>query len=147
MPAGRPTKFKAEYIEQARKLCQLGATDRELADFFEIAESTLYLWKAENQEFSEALKVGKDTADDRVERSLYLRACGYTHPDVHVSNYQGEVSLTPIIKHYPPESVAGIFWLKNRRPSEWRDKREITGADGSPLAVQIIRYADGNAAE
>ncbi len=36
MPAGRPSKFKDEYIEQARKLAALGATDQEIADFFEV---------------------------------------------------------------------------------------------------------------
>lgn len=126
--SGRPTSYKPEYCEHAVKLCKLGATDRELADFFDIAESTLNLWKQQHSEFSESIKEGKLQADAHVAERLYQRAMGYSHPEVHVSNYQGEVTLTPLTKHYPPDSTAAIFWLKNRRPEQWRDKteREIT---------------------
>jgi hypothetical protein len=123
--AGRPSSYRPEYAEQAQKLCKLGATDRELADFFGVAESTLNLWKLQHETFSESLKLGKDAADERVSKSLYHRAIGYSHPDVHVSNFQGEVTLTPIVKVYPPETVACIFWLKNRQPEAWRDKVEV----------------------
>lgn len=126
--AGRPTLFKPEYAEQAEKLCKLGATDGELADFFGVAESTINLWKLEHPKFSESIKSGKVKADSDVVESLYKRAMGYEHPEVHVSNYQGEVTLTPLTKRYPPDPTAAIFWLKNRRPEQWRDKteREIT---------------------
>ncbi len=139
-PVGRPSKFKPEFIKQAKKLCQLGATDRELADFFGVAESTLHLWKLEHPEFSESLKAGKDVADDRVERSLYQRACGYSHPDVHITSYEGDVTITPIIKHYPPDATSGIFWLKNRRKEDWRDKidHSHTGIPKSAPATIII---------
>lgn len=135
---GRPTLYKPEYVEQAKKLCLLGATDRELADFFKVSEQTLNSWKTQHTGFLESLKVGKEQADQRVERSLYQRALGYSHPDVHVSNFQGAVTLTPIIKHYPPETTAGIFWLKNRRPEEWRDRIEHTGKDGGPIQTEEL---------
>jgi hypothetical protein len=125
-PGGRPSSYQPEFAAQAQKLTKLGATDRELADFFEVAESTLNLWKLQHAEFSESLKLGKEEADNRVEQSLYHRAMGYSHPDVHITNFQGEVTQTPIIKTYPPETVACIFWLKNRRGKEWRDKTETT---------------------
>jgi hypothetical protein len=135
---GRPSLYKPEYVVQAKKLCLLGATDRELADFFKVSEQTLNTWKAQHPEFLESLKVGKEQADQRVERSLYQRAVGYSHPDVHVSNFQGDVTLTPITKHYPPETTAGIFWLKNRRPEEWRDRIEHTGKDGGPIQTEEL---------
>lgn len=140
-PIGRPSKYKPEYAGMAKKLCDgRGATDRELADFFSVAESTLNLWKLEHAEFSEALKVGKDVADDRVERSLYQRACGSSHDDVHISNFQGDVTITPIVKHYPPDTTAGIFWLKNRRKGQWRDKidHSHTGIPQTAPATIII---------
>lgn len=121
----RPSKYQAVFCEQSEKLCKLGATDRELADFFEVSESTLNLWKLEYPEFSESLKHGKEVADQRVEQSLYHRAMGYSHDAVHVSNYQGEVTLTPIIERYPPDTTACIFWLKNRQPEQWRDVQKI----------------------
>lgn len=129
MPAGRPTKYKSEYAEQAFKLCLLGATDDRLADFFEVAESTLHLWKKENPEFSEAIKRGKDEADAKVAESLYNRALGYSHPEDKIFNVQGkggpEPMIVPTIKHYPPDATSAIFWLKNRQKEKWRDKTEV----------------------
>ena len=121
---GRPTKYKAEYTKQAEKLCKLGATDSDLADFFEVSQSTLNLWKITHKPFSESLKLGKEPADDRVERSLYERATGYSHEDTHISMFQGDITETPITKHYPPDTTACIFWLKNRRPEEFRQNPE-----------------------
>lgn len=138
---GRPSKYKPEFDEQAEKLCKLGATDRELSDFFEVNESTLNLWKAEHSSFSKSLKRGKEESDNRVEQSLYRRAVGYSHDDVHVSNYQGDVTLTPLVKHYPPDTVACIFWLKNRKAADWREVKavELTGRDGGPVVVSATQ--------
>lgn len=134
---GRPTKFKEEFIAQAEKLCKLGATDMEVADFFEIEVRTLYRWKGENEAFCQALKVGKDVADDRVERSLFARANGYEHDEVDIRVIANEIVQTPIRKYYPPDTTAAIFWLKNRRQKEWRETKavELTGANGGPVVV------------
>lgn len=134
---GRPTKYKAEYAKQAEKLCKLGATDKELAEFFEVSEVTINAWKAKYTGFLKALKAGKGEADDRVERSLYQRAVGYSHPDTHISNYQGAVTKTDITKHYPPDTTAAIFWLKNRRKDEWRDKYEHGGDPDQPIIHEV----------
>ena len=120
----RPSKYKSEFIEQAAKLCKLGATDIEIADFFEVNVATLYRWKNEYPEFCESLKVSKAVADDRVERSLFARANGYEHEEVDIRVVNGEIVQTPIRKLYAPDTTACIFWLKNRRPEEWRDKVE-----------------------
>lgn len=140
MGAGRPSKFKTEYVEQARKLAELGATDREAADFFGVAESTLHLWKHQHREFSEALKVGKEIADNRVEQSLYRRALGYSHDAVKIMTVEGEVHVEPFVEHYPPDTTAAIFWLKNRKPDAWRDKTEHEHSGG--VTVQINRLAE-----
>jgi hypothetical protein len=140
MPAGRPSKFKKEYIAQAKKLCKLGATDSEIADFFGIEVRTLYRWKNESDEFCQSLKSGKAEADERVERSLFARALGYEHPEVDIRVVDKEIVQTPIVKYYPPDTTAAIFWLKNRKPGEWRDKQEVehAGPDGGPIQVQRI---------
>lgn len=126
---GRPSSYKPEFVEQARKLCQLGATDLELADFFGVTDRTIYRWQTEFPEFCQALKAGKDPADDRVERSLFHRANGYTYDAVKIMAVKGEVVKVPYREHVPPDTTACLFWLKNRRPDKWRDiqKHEIGG--------------------
>ena len=121
---GRPTAYQASFVEQAKKLCALGATDAEMADFFGVAVSTFYKWKSEFAEFSEAIKSAKEIADERVERSLYHRAVGYTFDSEKVFQFQGEVVRAPTKEHVPPDTTAAIFWLKNRRPKDWRDVRQ-----------------------
>jgi len=124
-PGGRPSKFKDEFCAQGSKLAALGATDREIADFFEVTESTLYLWKNTHPEFSEALKTGKGPADNRVEQSLYRRATGYTYDAEKIFQYEGTPVRVDYVEHVAPDVTACIFWLKNRRPEEWREKSEV----------------------
>lgn len=140
-PGGRPTKFKTEFVEQARKLASLGATDREAAEFFGINEATLHRWKHTKAEFCEALKVGKETADQRVEQSLYRRAVGYDHDAVKIFMPAGSPApvYAPFVEHTPPDTTAGIFWLKNRKPAEWRDKVEHTHGADDALAELLLR--------
>lgn len=135
----RPSKYKPEFVKQAEKLCALGATDIELADFFEVSVATLYRWKNEHEEFCEALKVSKEIADDRVERSLFARANGYEHDEVDIRVVGGEVVQTPIRKFYPPDTTACIFWLKNRRPDLWRDKVEQDVKHSGEVFQKVVR--------
>jgi hypothetical protein len=121
---GHPTDFRQEFVKQAEGLCKLGATDQELADFFEVDVRTIYRWKATHDNFCQAIKAGKVEADDRVERSLFARANGYEHNEVDIRVVGGEIVQTPIRKFYPPDTAACIFWLKNRRKEQWRDKIE-----------------------
>lgn len=143
MPAGRPSLFREEYIEQARKLCAMGATDQELADFFEVEVRTIYRWKNEHPEFSQSLKIGKDIADERVERSLYQKAIGYEQDEVKIFMPSG--SADPVYAPYrakiAPDTTAAIFWLKNRKRAEWRDKIEqtISGDPENPVYHRIER--------
>lgn len=134
----RPSKFKPEFVGQAEKLCKLGATDLELADFFEIDVRTLYRWKGDNEEFCQALKVGKDVADERVERSLFARANGYEHDEVDIRVIGGGIVQTPIRKFYPPDTTACIFWLKNRKPEWWREKMDVAHS-GAIQFERIVR--------
>ncbi len=133
----RPSKYDVKYAEQAKKLCALGATDAELADFFEVSVSTINLWKVEHESFSESIKVGKAPADERVKLSLYHRANGYSHPEDDIRVIEGKIVVTPTIKHYPPDTTACIFWLKNRLPEEFRATPEPDGDDSAPTPVNI----------
>ncbi len=143
-PRGQPTKYKPEFCEQAAKLCKLGATDRELADFFGVRESTLNNWKVAHPEFMEALKRGKDESDNRVEQSLYRRALGYSHDAVKIlMTKDGDVYREEYVEHYPPDTVACIFWLKNRRPDAWRDKFDVDTGLTRERATQLLELVEG----
>ncbi len=122
---GRPSSYQPEYAEKALVLCKNGATIREVAEFFEVTERTVHNWSHEFPEFFQALKTGRETADARVEQSLYRRALGYSFDSVHISAWQGQAIQTPIVTHVPPDVTAAIFWLKNRRPEEWRDVKAV----------------------
>lgn len=142
---GRPSKFRPEFVEKARELSDQGSTNRELADFFKVSESTLWEWTRAHPEFSSALKVGKDSADERVVQSLYRRAVGYSFDSLHISNFQGAVTKTPIVEHVPPDITAGIFWLKNRRPAEWRDVKAVEHS-GSVTHKHVAELTDAELA-
>lgn len=122
---GRPTKFVPEYVEQAFKLALLGARDADIADFFNIDESTLNEWKKRHPDFYESLKRGKLVADAEVAEKLYRRALGYSHEAVKIFIHEGQPITVPYTQHYPPDTTACIFWLKNRQPNKWRDKVEV----------------------
>lgn len=137
MTAGRPTDFNPSYVGQAEKLASLGATDIEVADFFGVDVRTIYRWKHAHEEFCQALNAGKEKADERVVSSLYHKAVGYTFESEKIFQHQGEIIRAPVREHVAPDTTAAIFWLKNRRPTDWRDKQEHTGPDGGPIQVVI----------
>ena len=132
---GRPSSYKPRFVKQAKKLCELGATDVELSDFFDVSINTIGNWKTQHAAFLGALKAGKDVADDRVERSLYQRAIGYTYDAVKIfmPASHSEPVYAKYREHAAPDTTACIFWLKNRRKADWRDRQEFTGADGKDL--------------
>lgn len=144
---GRPTSYVPRYAEQAYKLCLLGATDVELADIFEVSESTLNLWKHQHPEFSESIKRGKAEADANVAERLYQRAMGYSHEAVKIFMPQGadRPVYAPYTEHYPPDTQAVSLWLRNRQPKKWRDKQEIenktTLETSDPLTALLQRIA------
>lgn len=139
---GAPSSFKPEYTAQAEKLCKLGATDAELADFFEVSITTVKNWQRAHPDFLAALKSGKEEADNRVERSLYHRAVGYEHDAVKIFQVGGKPLIVPYRERVAPDTTAAIFWLKNRQSNLWRDvsRQEVTGKDGDPIEIAGADY-------
>lgn len=134
----RPTDYRQEYAEQARKLCLLGFTDKQLADFFDVNESTITRWKQKYPEFCTSIKSGKVVADAQVVDSLYNRALGMEVEEVEVRG-DGDNEIKRVTKkHIPPDTTAQIFWLKNRQPELWRDKPTVENSAQEAVPVQII---------
>lgn len=148
---GRPTDYRPEFAVQAEKLCLLGATDAEIADFFDVSPRTIYRWKLIHEDFCQAIKSGKEFADERVERGLFQRATGYGYVEqqafkVKTVKYDNgkrvqeteEIRVVDVEKQAPPDTPAGIFWLKNRRKGEWRDKIEHGTDPDNPIFPSTI---------
>lgn len=123
MAGGRPSTYKDEYCKLAYGFCLLGATDKFLADRFEVCEDTIHEWKKVHPEFSESIKRGKEIADAKVAEALFNRACGYSHSEDKIFNDNGTPLIVPTTKHYPPDTGAAFIWLKNR--GGWKDKNEV----------------------
>ncbi|MCP9290010.1 DUF5343 domain-containing protein [Gracilimonas sediminicola] len=139
MPAGRPTKYKEEYNDQAYKLTLLGATDADLADFFEVEEKTINNWKEEHKEFLQSVTRGKDIADAEVANSFYKRAKGYRYKETREEKKDGKLVKEVVMeKELPGDPGAQLNWLKNRQPNKWRDKVNIDHTtDGESLNERI----------
>jgi hypothetical protein len=134
---GRPTKYDNKFAEQAKLLCRLGATNPELAEFFEVVVSTIHDWRAAHPEFHEAIRQGKEMADARVANALFHRAVGYKHKALKFFAHEGTSWSEEYVEHYPPDAASCIFWLKNRRPDLWRDQREVI----NPQAEKIEKVS------
>jgi uncharacterized HAD superfamily protein len=150
---GRPTKYKAEYAEQVYRLCLLGATDADIADFFGVKESTVNNWKKAHKEFLESIKRGKILADAEVAGSLFKRAKGYAYEEttfekicIDVDGVEEEDDIKTeaykkkvVTKEVAADPTSMIFWLKNRQRKAWRDKVEtgITDNDGNDRYANI----------
>lgn len=137
MPAGRPPKSVIKRLEditfdleKIEYLAMKGFTDAELADLLGKDERTIRRWK-DDEEFMSALKKGKEIADQIIEGALFHRAKGYEHEEEKVFMYKGQIVTHTVIKHYPPETGAAAFWLKNRQPEKWRDKHDLELSDTS----------------
>lgn len=126
----RPSKFdQLTDLDKANleRLARKGFTDKEMAEFIDVTEQTFNNWKKAKPKFFESLKDWKAEADHKVERSLYERATGFTCKEDKIFNDSGKAMVVPTEKHYPPDTTACIFWLKNRDKENWRDKVELGG--------------------
>nr|DAV40888.1 MAG TPA: terminase small subunit [Caudoviricetes sp.] len=112
-----------------------GLTDEQIANNIGINRTTLYAWKAKYTDFSNALKRGKEVIDIMVENALLKSAMGYKYDEVVKERiYNPETGESEIVevkrttKDVAPNSTSLIFWLKNRRPADWRDTKNIDAA-------------------
>lgn len=122
---GRPSVYQAEFAQIAYRHCLLGATDKDLAAAFDVSEKTINTWKEKHAKFLQSLKKGKADADATIAESLFHRAKGYSHKAVKIMQHEGVAFDHEYTEHYPPDTAACIFWLKNRRPDQFRNNPEV----------------------
>lgn len=134
---GRSTEYKEEYSVQVFKYCLLGATDEQIAEMFDVSVGCISKWKRNFKEFREAILAGRVKADAEIAHSMYHRAKGYSHPDVHIAVIDGKIVKTDIVKHYPPDSGAGRQWLNNRQAKIWKDKQVVEGTMTGQINITL----------
>ena len=130
-----------------------GLVNDQIAQQIGIHPSTLYDWQNKYPEIAEALKQGKEVVDRQVENALLKRALGYEYEEVKmIATENGGKRVEKTRKQVLPDVTAQIFWLKNRKPEEWRDRKEteITGKDGGPVELKswvdlVVKAHEGEA--
>jgi len=132
--------YKPEFVDQAREMCRLGATDEELAEHFEVCVRTIYRWRNTHEKFAEAVVVGKEHADARVERALYSRAVGCSVERTKIFKHVGDPKpvYATYRHHLPPDPVAALAWLRVRQPKKWQICEEATR---DPTPSEMIEKA------
>lgn len=131
-----------EGLLQLEAWARNGLTNEQIAANMGITRSTLNEWKKKYSDISDTLKRGKDIVDIQVENALLKRALGYTYIETtqeRVDDYDPHTGLKTgshmevtktVTKEVQPDTTAQIFWLKNRKPDTWRDKRDV-GIEGT----------------
>jgi hypothetical protein len=148
--AGGAKKTKWEQLDMPNKLelvegwARDGATDLEMIAALGISPQTFYNWRGKYPEFKEAVQRGKEITDIRVENAMLKRALGYRYDEVTrepqpvIDRETGKIKkdefgepimeLQPVkvvTKEVHPDTTAQIFWLKNRQPDKWKDRRVL----------------------
>lgn len=124
----RPNRYE-ELVEEGLLIrvegwARDGLTNEQIAENIGINVSTLYEWKKKYQELNDSLKSGKEIIDRHVENALLKRALGYEYDEEHEIITPDGTTYKTIKKQVQPDTTAQIYWLKNRKPDVWRDRKE-----------------------
>lgn len=137
---GRPTLKTEDRINKTLELAREGKTNKQIAEIIGVVESTVKRWMSLDFEFSAAVKQLKQEADELVEASLFKSALGYDR--TLKKNLVTKDNVIPYedTTYYPPNPTSMIFWLKNRKPKQWKDRVEIQ----SDMKETLMVVAGGN---
>lgn len=120
-PGGRPSKYREDLCSMVHLLASLGVSNDAIAKALNIGRKTLYRWIGAHGEFRHSMTSGRELADGKVTMSLFERAIGYTAAVevIFVNSETGAVTRETTLKHYPPDTPACMFWLRNRASERW----------------------------
>ena len=126
-----------------------GLIDEQIAKNLGVAYSTFKTYKVKFPALMAALKKGKEIIDYEVENALLKRALGYQYNEVTQEKVWSdelgmhELSVVKVVtKEVNPDTTAQIFWLKNRKPAQWRDKQDIEHSGSMNIDQRIDNYTD-----
>ncbi len=153
------TKYEYWLSDDGRQLLEAwvrnGLTQEQLAKNMGISTSTLREWTKHHPNINSIMRGNaRELADIEVENALRKRALGYTHVEITKERQLNKatgmyefVTVREVTKTVPPDTTAAIFWLKNRKPSEWRDKRDVPAPVDEVPDDGFIKALSAKAAE
>ena len=116
-----------------------GLIEEQIAKNMGINRNTLRVWKNKHASIDRALKKGKEVVDIEVENALLKRAMGYTYTETKTEETDSYTKVTKIKKHMAPDVTAQIYWLKNRKPEQWREKKIATETKEDKVKTYMTR--------
>lgn len=122
---GRPSSFDERLAVKIVELTEQGKTVEQIAEIIDIPARTLFRWFSSKDDFRHIVKEARQFADEMVEASLFKRALGFEAKEIKAFQTREGVETAEETKYYPPDPTSMIFWLKNRKPKEWRDRTEV----------------------
>jgi transposase-like protein len=124
---GQPTKYDPAFIPVVQNLVARGFTNYEIAETLNVDERTLYNWRREHEELATALQRSKELIDAQVEASLLMKANGFER-QVQKATASGKV--VTVTEYFPPSDGAIQFYLRNRKPEQYREQRDVNVKHG-----------------
>lgn len=148
------SKYNSEYHDDwAWSLAIKGATNEEIAQAFGISTRTFIRWRREHESLDKAVTEGKDIADSKVEKSLYQRALGYKVTDAEKivdldlqTGEQKSMRVKTVEKNIVPDTMAIMYWLNNRRRTQWSQRQEVALSAGDD-SEDVVIYLPANGRE
>lgn len=144
---GQPTKYRPDRLDEVRAWVRAGYTREDISVQLNVSVAQMCVWMQKYPEFFDAMNAERMRADSRVAESLYQRATGQTRKTTRkvVTKEDGTQEIHETYETLPPDVNAQRYWLNNRAPKVWRERSEVTGADGAPIAVNLSWLGTGRA--
>lgn len=143
---GAPPKYRPEFVQLAHNYCLLGATNKKLAELFEVDVITIERWLREKPDFRRSVREGRVEADANVAKSLYKRATGGVRKEQQAIKVKTtkdgkpaeEVVTVTLEKEELADVRAAQFWLWNRNPERWKNRQEVQHSGDVTLTVRAV---------